>query len=50
MILIGAWVLDRRNDLAAISALIKDELARFLEQDSAPERNIALLRDALGPF
>ena len=50
MILIGAWVLDRRNDLAAIDTLVRNELAQFLEQDSAPERNIALLRDALGPF
>ena len=50
MILIGAWVLDRRGELAEIDALISGELARFLEQDRAPERNIALLRDVLGPF
>ena len=50
MILIGAWMLDRRNDLATVDALVRDELAGFLEQDQAPERNIALLREALGPF
>ena len=50
MILIGAWVLDRRHDLPAIDALIRDELANFLKQDRAPERNIALLREALGLF
>ena len=50
MILIGAWVLDRREEVTKIEELIRDELAQFLEQDRAPERNIALLRDALGPF
>ena len=50
MILIGAWVLDRRGQLAAIDTLIRDELHQFLKQDRVPERNIALLREALGPF
>ena len=50
LILIGAWVLDRRGELAEVDALIRDELANFLKQDRAPERNVALLRDALGPF
>ena len=50
MILIGAWVLDRRGQVDAIDALIRDELGNFLKQDRAPERNIALLRAALGRF
>ena len=50
MILIGAWVLERRGQLETVDALIRDELAKFLQQDRAPERNRALLRDALGPF
>ena len=50
MILVGAWVLDRRGRVPAIDALIGSELARFLEQDRTPERNIALLRETLGPF
>ncbi len=50
MILIGAWVLDRRSELPTIDALIQDELAGFLQQDRAFERNIALLNDAVGVF
>ena len=50
MILIGAWVLDRHTHLPALSALIRDELAKFLAQDRAAERNTALLREAIGPF
>lgn len=48
MILIGAWVLERRNEVPTIEALIQDELARFLQQERAPARNVALLQDVLG--
>ena len=48
LILLGAWVLDRRKRLAKLDSLIQGELMGFLRQDRAATRNMDLLRDILG--
>lgn len=48
LILLGAWVLARREGLKRLRDLVADELARFLEQGQRVERHKALLKDVLG--
>ncbi len=48
LILLGAWVLARREELKGLRDLVADELARFLEQGQRVDRHKALLKDVLG--
>lgn len=48
LILLGAWVLARREGLKRLRELVADELARFLEQGQRADRHKALLKDVLG--
>ena len=47
LILLGAWVLARREGVKELRDLVAAELARFLEQGKRVERNKALLTDVL---
>ena len=47
LILLGAWVLARRENLEELRDLMASELAGFLEQGKRVERNKALLKDVL---
>ena len=47
LILLGAWVLARRENLAELRGLVAAELARFLEQGQRADRHKALLKDVL---
>ena len=47
LILLGAWVLERRETRADLAALIAEELERFLDQGAHPERHKQLLKDML---
>ncbi|MDE0697210.1 MAG: hypothetical protein OXH76_15425 [Boseongicola sp.] len=48
LILLGAWVLARREKLKELRDLVAAELARFLEQGQRVDRHKALLKDVLG--
>ncbi len=48
LILLGAWVLARRERLKGLRDLVADELARFLEQGQRAALDKALLKDVLG--
>ena len=48
LILLGAWVLARRESVKELGDLVADELARFLEQGQRVDRHKALLNDGLG--
>ena len=48
LILLGAWVLARREGLGELRDLVAAELEGFLEQGRHPERHRALLGDVLG--
>ena len=48
LILLGAWVLARREDLKELRDLVAAELAEFLEQGERADRQKALLKDVLG--
>lgn len=48
LILLGAWVLARRESLEELRKLVADELAGFLEQGERADRQKALLKDVLG--
>ena len=47
LILLGAWVLDRRSRLTELDRLLRDELRGFLNQDRAAKENMDLLRNIL---
>ena len=48
LILLGAWVLARRETLTELRNLVSAELAGFLEQGRHVNRHKALLKDVLG--
>ncbi len=48
LILLGAWVLARREVLEELRDLVMTELARFIEQGQRVDRHKALLKDLLG--
>lgn len=48
LILLGAWVLARRESVKELGDLVAAELARFLEQGQRADRHKALLKDVLG--
>ena len=48
LILLGSWVLARRNCLTELRDLVAAELERFLEQGQLVDRHKALLKDVLG--
>ena len=48
LILLGAWVLARRESVKELGDLVATELARFLEQGQRADRHKALLKDVLG--
>lgn len=47
LILLGAWVLARREVLKELGDLVATELARFLDQGQRVDRHKALLKDVL---
>ena len=49
LILLGAWVLERRKTRVDITHLIESQLERFLEQDTHADRHKDLLADVLAP-
>ena len=48
LILLGAWVLARRESVPELGDLVGAELARFLEQGQRVDLHKALLKDVLG--
>ena len=48
LVLLGAWVLARREALEELRDLVAAELAGFLEQGRRADRHKALLKDVLG--
>ncbi|MXX88027.1 MAG: hypothetical protein F4Y68_02075 [Boseongicola sp. SB0665_bin_10] len=48
LILLGAWVLARRERLKELRDLVAEELARFLDQGRRAALDKALLKDVLG--
>ena len=48
LVLLGAWVLARRETLKELRVLVFAELAGFLEQGRRVDRHKALLKDVLG--
>ena len=47
LILLGAWVLERRATRADLAVLVTEELERFIDQGAHPDRHKDLLRDVL---
>ena len=48
LILLGAWVLARRERLKRLRDLVAEELARFLDQGRRAALDKALLKEVLG--